>query len=166
MLQQYQTIGEIFFRFRAKTSLKKNEYHCVVQMHGLEHTQRFRWFQSNAVVQSFQFEFATHLTYIQGKHSRSIDRKYNYHECWCYIIRIKRCFPRTNQWLFLHVLLICLQEKWWKSLGTWMSVFGGHFSALFQCVMTVSWNQPKPGCWNYLYYIFVHSCMYTTQHFK
>ena len=101
ILQQYQTIGEIFFRFRAKTSLKKNEYHCVVQMHGLEHTQRFRWFQSNAVVQSFQFEFATHLTYIQGKHSRSIDRKYNYRECWCYIIHIKRCFPHTNQWLFL-----------------------------------------------------------------
>ena len=32
-----------------------------------------------------------------------------------------------------------------------MSIFGGHFSALFQCVMTVSWNQPQPGCWNYLY---------------
>ena len=30
----------------------------------------------------------------QGKHSRSIDWKYNYHE-WCYIIRIKQCFPRT-----------------------------------------------------------------------
>ena len=34
-----------------------------------------------SVVQSFQFEFTTHLTYIQGKHSRSIDRKYNYREC-------------------------------------------------------------------------------------
>ena len=110
-----------------------------------------------SVVQSFQFEFATHLTYIQGKHSWSIYRKYNYRECWCYIIHIKRCFPRTNQWLFLHVLLICLQAKWRKSLGTWMSIFGGHFSALFQCVMTVSWNQPEPGCWNYLYYIFIHT---------
>ena len=110
-----------------------------------------------SVVQSFQFEFATHLTYIQGKHSWSIYRKYNYRECWCYIIHIKRWFPRTNQWLFLHVLLICLQAKWRKSLSTWMSIFGGHFSALFQCVMTVSWNQPEPGCWNYLYYIFIHS---------
>ena len=61
-----------------------------------------------SVVQSFQFKFATHLTYIQGKHSRSIDRKYNYRECWCYIIRTKWCFPCTNQWLFLHVLVICL----------------------------------------------------------
>ena len=25
-----------------------------------------------------------------------------------YIIRIKRCFPRPNQWLLLHVLAICL----------------------------------------------------------
>ena len=41
--------------------------------------------------------------------------------------------------------------------------FWGHFSALFQCVMTVSWNQPQPGCWNYLYYIVIHS---STQHFK
>ena len=43
-----------------------------------------------------------------------------------------------------------------------MSVFGGHFLVLFQCVMTVSWNQPQPGCWNYLYYILIHSCKYTT----
>ena len=62
----------------------------------------------------------------QGKHSQSIDRKYNCHECWCYIICIKQCFPHTNLWLLLHVL-----AKWRKSLSTWMSVFGGHFSALF-----------------------------------
>ena len=46
------------------------------------------------------------------KHSRSIDRKYNWHcECWCYIIHIKWCFPciiSTNQWLLLHALAICL----------------------------------------------------------
>ena len=47
-----------------------------------------------------------------------------------------------------------------------MSIFGGHFSALFLCVMTVSWNQPQPGCWNYLYYIFIHSCKYTTFQIK
>ena len=67
-----------------KTSLKKNEYHCVVQMHGLEHAtfpvipKRCCNF---SVVQSFQFEFATHLMYIQGKRSQLIDRKYNYREC-------------------------------------------------------------------------------------
>ena len=33
---------------------------------------------------SFQFEFTTHLPYLQGKHSRSIDQKCNYHECWSY----------------------------------------------------------------------------------
>ena len=98
-----------------------------------------------SVVQSFQFEFATHLTYIQGKHSWSIYQKYNYRECWWYIIHIKRCFPRTNQWLFLHVLLICLQAKWRKSLGTWMSVFGASFFSAFSvfddCILksTTAW---------------------------
>ena len=42
ILQQYQMIGEIFFRFCAKLRWKNNEYCCVVQMHGLEHTRRFR----------------------------------------------------------------------------------------------------------------------------
>ena len=44
--------------------------------------------------------------------------------------------------------------------------FWRSFFCAFQCVMTVSWNQPQPGCWNYLYYILIHSCTYTTQHFK
>ena len=61
-----------------------------------------------SVVQSFQFEITTHLIYVQSKYLRSIDRKHNYHECWCYIISIKQCFLRTNQWLLLHVLAICL----------------------------------------------------------
>ena len=60
------------------------------------------------VCSSFQFKITTRLTYLQGKHSQSIDQKYNYHECWCYIIHIKWCFLHTNQWLLLHVLAICL----------------------------------------------------------
>ena len=38
-------------------------------------------------VQSFQFEFTTHLMYLQGKHLRSFDRKYNYREFWCYLYK-------------------------------------------------------------------------------
>ena len=49
-----------------------------------------------SVVQSFQFEFATHPTYIQGKHLWSIDQKYNYRECWCYIICITEDFVRRT----------------------------------------------------------------------
>ena len=77
------------------------------------------------VGQSFQFENTTHMMYLLGKHSWSIDRKYNYcecwcyiirikwcflctNQCWCYIIRIKWCFLCTNQWLLLYVLAICL----------------------------------------------------------
>ena len=47
-----------------KTSLKKKEYRCVVQMHGLEHatfTVILKRCCRFSVVQSFQFEFATHL---------------------------------------------------------------------------------------------------------
>ena len=58
------------------------------------------------------------------------------------------------------------ESKVTKTLGTWMSIFGGHFSALFQCVMTVSENQPQPGSQKYLYYIFIHSCKYTTFQIK
>ena len=33
------------------------------------------------------------------------------------------------------VLCICLQAKWRKSLGTWMSIFGGHFSVCDDCIL-------------------------------
>ena len=92
-----------------KTSLKQKQYCCVAQMHGLEYMWHFQWFWSNAVVlRSFKV-FSASLQHIwQGKYLQSIDRKYNYCECWCYIICIKWCFPCTIQWLFLHVLAICL----------------------------------------------------------
>ena len=113
MLRQYQTIGEIFFSLHAKLHWKRRRRLLVCSANA--------WIGTNitflvipkrcchfSVVQSFQFEFTTHLMYLQGKHSRSFDQKYNYRECWCYIIHIKQCFPRTNQWLLLHVLAICL----------------------------------------------------------
>ena len=87
----------------------KNEYCCVMQMHGSEH-MTFLVIRKRccrfSIVQSFQFKFTTYLAYLYGKHSRSIDQKYNCHECWCYIIHIKWCFSRTNQ--LAHVLAICL----------------------------------------------------------
>ena len=43
--------------------------------------------------------------------------------------------------------------------------FWGSFFGAFS-VWWLSWNQPQPGCWNYLSYIFIHSCKYTTQHLK
>ena len=75
------------------------KYCCVVQMHGLEHMRHF------SVILKWCCHFST---YLQGKYLRSIDRKYSYRECWCYVICIKRCFLGTNQWLLLHVLAVCL----------------------------------------------------------
>ena len=65
MLQQYQTVREIFFRFRAKLRWKKREeYCCVVQMHRSEHTRRFRWFRSDAVVFRLFKVFSSSLQHI------------------------------------------------------------------------------------------------------
>ena len=92
----------------------------------------------------------------------SIDWKCNYCECWCYIIRIKWCF----QWLLLHVLVICCKQSD-KSHSVHGCLFlVVIFRRFFQCVMSVSWNQPQPGCWNYLYEIFIYSCTYTTFQIK
>ena len=168
MLQQYQTIREIFFRFRAKLRWKKWVSLCSANAWIGTHVtfpvilKRCCRFS----VQSFQFEFTTHLMYLQGKHSQSVDRKYNYRECWCYIIRIKQCFPRTNQWLLLMFLQFVCKQSDENHLVHECPFLAVIFLRFFQCVMTVSWNQPQPGCWNYLYYIFIHSCQYTTQHFK
>ena len=104
-------LGKYSSDFVQNFAENKEEYCCVVQMYGLEHTQCFWWFRSDAVVFWLFKVFSSslqHTWHIQGKHSWSIDWKYNCRECWCYIIHIKRCFPCTNQWLFLHVLAICL----------------------------------------------------------
>ena len=48
-----------------KTSLKKPEYCCVVQMHGLEHTRRFWRFWNDAVVFRLFKVFSSSLQHIQ-----------------------------------------------------------------------------------------------------
>ena len=48
-------------------------------------------------------------------------------------------------------MVVCF---WWSFVGAFFSVWW------------LSWNQPQPGCWNYLYYIFIHSCTYTTFQIK
>ena len=59
-----------------------------------------------SVVQNFQFEITTHLMYLQDKYSWSIDRKYNYHERWCYLY--KTMFSAYKSVIVTHVLVICL----------------------------------------------------------
>ena len=110
---QYQTIWEIFFRIRAKLleekKKKKRVLLCSVNAWIITRTMflvilkqccRF------SIVQSFQFEITTLTTYLQGKRSRSIDWKYNYHEC--HIICIKWHFPCTNHRLLPRMFVISL----------------------------------------------------------
>ena len=54
-----------------KTSLKKNRYRCVVQMHGSEHTRRFQWFRSDAVVFRFKV-FSSSLQHIRHTYRANI----------------------------------------------------------------------------------------------
>ena len=43
---------------------EKNEYCCVVQMHGSEHTRHFRWFWSDAVIFQLFKSFSLSLQHI------------------------------------------------------------------------------------------------------
>ena len=53
-----------FLQISCKTSLKKNKYCCLVQMHGSEHKWRFRWFRSDAVVFRLFKVFSSSLQHI------------------------------------------------------------------------------------------------------
>ena len=86
-----------------------------------------------SVVQSFQFEITTLLTYLQGKHSRSVDRKYNYHECWCYIIHIKWFFSAYKSLIVTPCACDLFVSKVTKitrfmDVHFWQSFFSAFFS--------------------------------------
>ena len=73
-------------------------------------------------------------------------------------VQISDCYSMCLQF-------VCKQSEKNHSVHgcLFLAVIFRHF---FQCVMTVSWNQLHTGCWNYLYYIFIHSCKYTTFQIK
>ena len=89
-------------KFAEKTRVSQCTFLVILVIHG-----RFWWFWSDAVVFRLFKVFSSSLQHIWRTYRANI-WKYNYRECWCYIICIKLCFPGINQWLFLHVLAICL----------------------------------------------------------
>ena len=129
-----------------KASLKKNNNWILL-------CSAYAWIGTHAMfpVMSFfscsKFSVRDYNTsnVIQGKHSRSADRKYNYRECWCYIIRIKRCFPHTTQWLLFHVLAICLYQSDENhsvhGCPFWAIIFRRFFSGCDNCILksTTAW---------------------------
>ena len=139
MLQHYQTIRERFFRFRAK-------------LRWVLLCSATAWIGTHAtfpVISKFfscsKFSVRVcNTSDIQGKHSRSTDRKYNYRECWCYIIRIKRCFPRTNLIVSpcacdLFVSRVTKITRY-MDVRFWRSFFGA-FSVCDDCILksTTAW---------------------------
>ena len=161
MLQQYQTIREIFFRLCAKLLLKKNC--CLVQMYGLVHTRCFRWFWSDAVIFQLFKVFTLRLQHIWRANIRDQLIKNTTLMSVDVILSVLNDVFRVQ---ISDCYSMCLQAK-----DKNHSVHGRPFLAViyqhfFQCMMTVSWNQPQPGCWNYVYYIFIHSSTYTTFQIK
>ena len=108
-----------------------------------------KWCCRFSVVQSFQFEFATHPTSIQGKHSRSVDQKYNYHEYWCYIIRIKWFFSAYKLVIVFPCVCDLFVSKvtkitrymdvcfWWSFFGTFSLYLEINHSLVAEIICTV-----------------------------
>ena len=124
-------------------------------MHGSEYAQCFQCFRSNAVI--FRLFRVCNTFNMHTGQTFTINWSKIQLECWCYLfhVQISDCF---TMWL----RFVCKQSDENQSVHK-CPFFVVIFWALFQCVMTVSWNQPQPGCWNYLYYIysFIHA---NTQH--
>ena len=144
-----------------------NEYCCVVQMHGSEYKQHFRWFWSDAVIFWLFKVFSLSLQHIrQGKHPQLNDQKYNFREYWCYIICIKRCFLGTNQTTVTLCACGLFVSKVTKI--TWYDVDVCFFAVIFRCFFSVWWlylqiNHSLVAEIICTIYSFIHA---STQHFK
>ena len=157
-------IGEIFFRFRAKLCCQKNEYRCVVQMHGSEHTRCFQWIWSDAVVFRLFKVFSSSLQHIRCTYNWS-----KIQLSWVLMLY----YPYKTMFSTYRSVIVspCACDLFVSSDKN-HSVHGCPFLVvIFQRLVCeggreVYSNQPQPDCWNYLYCISIHSCKYTTQHFK
>ena len=133
MLQQYQMIGEILFRFCAKLHWKNKQVLLLSTNAWIGTHAMFPVIPKRcchfSVVLSFQFEFTTHLTYLQGTFM---------------IIRSKIQLSWVLMLYYPYKTMFSMYKSvivtpWACNLFvskvkkiTW-SVFGCHFSALFQC---------------------------------
>ena len=153
-----------------KTLLKKqnkNEYCCVVQMHGSEHTGRFQWFRSNAVVfwlfKVFSLNYNTsHLTNIR-------DQLIN----WSKIQLLWVSYPYKTMFSAYKSVIVspCACDlfvskvtKITRYMDVWRFNFGGHFQ--FGAFFSVWWlyleiNQSLVAEISCTIYSFIHA---STQH--
>ena len=167
---QYQTIWEIFFRLRAKLRWKKTS--IAVSCKWMDWNTHNVSGDSEAML-SF---FACSKFSVRDYNTSDVPTGQAFTINWSKI---------QLSWVLMLYYLYKMMFSIYKSvivtpcacdlfvskvtkITRYMDVcfWRSFFAVFFQCVMTVSWNLPQPGCWNYLYYIFSHSCTYTTQHFK
>ena len=143
MWQQYQTIGEIFFRFHTKLRWKKQQVLLCRANAWIGTHVMFPVIPKRcccfSVVQSFQFEFTTHLKYYRANICDQLIENTTIMS-WHYIICIKRCFLHTNQWLLLHVLAVYKRSDEiirYTDVCFWRSFFGA-FSVCDDCTLKSS----------------------------
>ena len=169
MLHQYQILSGNYSSDFVQNFAEKNKYCCVVQMHGSEHMQHFWWFRSDAVIFQLFKVFSLRLQHIWRNYRANIQDQLIENPTTGSADVILSVQNNVFHVQISDCYFMCLWFVW-KQSDKNHSVHGClflpvNFQHFFQCVMTVSWNQPQPGCWNYVYYIFIHSCTYTT-HFK
>ena len=123
-----------------KTSLKKNEYRSVMQMHGSEHTRRFRWFQSDAVVFRLFKVFSVSLqhswcTYRANIHDQLIENTT--------IMSVDVFCIQISDWFSMCLQFVCKQRTKitrYMDVRFWRSFFGA-FSVCDDCILksTKAW---------------------------
>ena len=139
MLQQYQMIGEIFFRFHAKLHWKKTS--IAVQCKCMDRNTRNVSGDSKAMLLFFGCsKFSVWVCNTSDVHTGQ-----TFAISWSKIQLswvLMLYYPYKMMFSAYKSVIVSpcacnLWAKWRKSLSTWMSVFGGNFLALFQCMMTV-----------------------------
>jgi len=146
MLQQYQMIGEIFFRFRAKLHWKKLSIAVYCKCMDRNTCD----ISSDSEVMLSFFSCSKFSVRVYNTSDVPTGQTFTINWLKIQLSWVLMLYYPYKTIVFQYstyksaIVSPCacdlFEAKWRKSLSTWVSVFGSHFSALFQGVMTVSWN--------------------------
>ena len=152
-----------------KTSLKKNEYCCVVQMHGSEHTQCFRWFRSNAAVFRLLKIFSSRLQHIWHSYRANIrDQLIENTTIVSVHVLYKMMFSTYKSVIVTPCACSLFVSKvtkitWYMDVRFWRLFFCAFFSVWW---LYLEINHSLVAEIICTIYSFIHAHVYTTQHFK
>ena len=146
MWQQYQMIGEIFFRFHTKLHWKKKKKKIAVSCKCMDWNTHDISGDSEAMLSFFgcsKFSVQVYSTshVLRANICDQLIGKIQL--SWADVICIKRCFLHTNQWLLLHVLAVISKVTkiiQYTDVCFWRSFFCA-FSVCDDCILksTTAW---------------------------